>query len=186
MRATNTNPPGWSYNPSSWGQRIPLVFVAMIGFLIASYLSLYQFHIISDVWEPFFGNGSKKILSSPVSSFLPIPDAALGAIGYMVDAVAGIIGGVRRWKKAPWIVVFFGLFIGPLGLISILLVILQPVLYYTWCTLCLVTAVCSVAMIGPAMDELLASLQFMKRCKKAGFSYWKSFWGYREIVRKVE
>lgn len=179
-------PPGWSYNPSSWGQRIPLVIVALIGFIIAGYLSMYQLKWIDDVWEPFFGDGSKKILNSPVSTLLPIPDALLGAFGYVVDALAGIIGGVRRWKTMPWMVVIFGVFVGPLGLISVLLVILQPVMFQAWCTLCLLSAVASVVIIGPAMDELLASLQFMRRSKRAGYSLWKSFWGYKEIVQNIE
>jgi hypothetical protein len=36
---------------------------------------------IGDVWEPFFGNGSRLILTSGVSRILPVPDAALGALG---------------------------------------------------------------------------------------------------------
>lgn len=179
------NPPRWSYNPSAWSQRIPLIIIAMIGFFIAGYLSMYQLKWIDDVWEPFFGDGSRKILDSHISKILPVPDALLGAFSYLVDAVAGIIGGVRRWKTMPWIVVVFGLFVGPLGLISVLLVVLQPVMFSAWCTLCLVSAVCSVVMIGPAMDELLASLQYMKRSKKAGHSLWKTFWGNREIHQKV-
>src|SRR5688500_3347707 len=90
-------PPGWDYNPASWGQRIPIVVLAVIGFAIATYLSLYQFEIIPDVWEPFFGNGSLEILNSPISNILPIPDAALGALGYLADALGGIIGGTKRW-----------------------------------------------------------------------------------------
>src|SRR4051794_28170746 len=91
-------PPGWRHNPSSWAQRLPLVGVAMVGFGIALYLALYQWRVIGDVWEPFFGNGSRIILNSSVSQLLPIPDAALGALGYLADAVAGVIGGRRRWE----------------------------------------------------------------------------------------
>src|SRR5687767_11070331 len=72
-------PPGWDYNPAAWSQRIPIVVLAVIGFLIASYLALYQLKVFDTVWEPFFGNGSKKILNSPISHALPIPDGALGA-----------------------------------------------------------------------------------------------------------
>jgi hypothetical protein len=35
-------------------------------------------------------------------------------------------------------------------------------------------------MIGPAMDEFLASLQYLKRQKAAGRSVWKAFWGIGE------
>lgn len=172
-----TIPPGWNYNPSKWSQRIPIIILAVVGFVIAGYLSLYQFELIPKVYEPFFGNGSVEILNSRISKILPIPDAALGAIGYLVDAGTGVVGGKRRWQEKPWIVIVFGLAVGPLGFISVLLVILQPVLFSAWCTLCLASAVISILMIGPAMDELLASLQYLKRVKKSNASVWMAFWG---------
>ena len=178
-------PPGWSYNPAAWGQRLPIVGLAMIGFGIATYMALFQLKILDTVWEPFFGNDSRKILTSSVSQILPIPDAALGAIGYLADAVTGAVGGTRRWRTMPWIVIMFGLAVGPLGFISILLVILQPVMFDAWCTLCLCSAAISVIMIGPAMDEFMASLQYMKRVKDANVSLWKAFWGYKEVQGKV-
>ena len=179
-------PPGWDYNPASWSQRIPIVVLALIGFGIATYLALYQLDVFATVWEPFFGNGSEKILNSSLSRVLPIPDAALGAFGYLLDAVTGAIGGTRRWRSMPWIVVVFGLAVGPLGFVSILLVVSQPVLIDAWCTLCLASAVISVVMIGPAMDEMLASLQYMKRVKDSDVSLWKAFWGFDSVNEKVK
>jgi uncharacterized membrane protein len=151
--------------------------LAILGFAIATYLSLFQLELISDVWEPFFGDGSRVILTSRVSHVLPIPDAALGAFSYLVDAVAGIVGGRARWRKMPWIVILFGLAVGPLGIVSIMLVVFQPVLFDAWCTLCLASAVVSLLMIGPAMDEFLASLQHLKRERQRGHSLWRTFWG---------
>ena len=171
-------PTGWDYNPSSWPQRLPIVAVAVVGTVIAGYLAAYQLRIVDDVWEPFFGDGSRRILDSGISRALPIPDAALGAFGYLADAVAGIIGGKARWRTMPWIVVLFGLAVGPLGVVSIVLVILQPVLFDTFCTLCLVSAVASVVMIGPAFDEVLASLQHLRRVSVRGRNAaWRAFWG---------
>lgn len=125
-------------------------------------------------------------MNSPISHVLPVPDAALGAFGYLIDAVGGAIGGKRRWKTMPWIVVFFGIAVGPLGLVSVMLVVFQPVLFDAWCTLCLVTAFISVVMIGPSMDEVLASLQFLKRAKEARKSMWRAFWGYRDVVENIK
>ena len=116
---------------------------------------------------------------------MPVPDAALGAFGYLLDAVTGVIGGTKRWRTKPWIVVIFGLAVGPLGFVSLMLVVFQPVLFDSWCTLCLASAVISIAMIGPAMDELLASLQYMKRVKESDASTWKAFWGIGEETNKV-
>ncbi len=165
-------------NPSTWSQRLPIAGAALVGFGIATYLSLFQFDLVANVWDPFFGSAqSEKILSSKVSHVLPIPDAALGAIGYLVDAVAGVIGGRDRWRSMPWIVIVFGIAVGPLGFISVMLVVFQPVLFDAFCTLCIASAIISVAMIGPAMDESLASLQHLKRMKAQGHSLWRAFWG---------
>lgn len=186
MSITKQIPAGWDYNPSTWSQRLPLVYIALAGICIAGYLSLFQFKIIDTVWDPFFGNQTEKILTSRVSKFLPVPDAFLGALGYLLDAVSGIIGGTARWKTKPWIVIVFGVAVGPLGLVSILLVISQPVFFDAWCTLCLCSAVISVVMISPAMDEMLASLQFLQRVKRSGNSVWKAFWGDKEIINRVQ
>lgn len=179
-------PPGWDYNPASWSQRIPIVVLAVVGIFIAGYLALYQLEVFPHVWDPFFGDGSKTILNSSVSNVLPIPDAALGALGYFVDALTGVIGGKKRWKTMPWIVVVFGMAVGPLGFISVMLVVFQPVLFSAWCTLCLCSAAISIAMIGPAMDEMLASLQFLQRAKRANVSTWKVFWGVDSETAKVK
>ncbi len=185
MTAKNV-PPGWDYNPAAWSQRLPIIILAILGFGIATYLALYQLEIFPTVWEPFFGDGSVTILNSPISHLLPIPDAALGAFGYLLDAVTGAVGGTRRWRSMPWIVIVFGLAVGPLGFVSVLLVVFQPVLFDSWCTLCLASAVISVVMIGPAMDEMLASLQYMKRVKDSDVSTWKAFWGLKSVNEKVK
>lgn len=177
MAVDTDTPPGWSSNPSSWRQRLPIVALALVGTAIASYLGAFQLELIDSVWEPFFGNGSETVLTSKTSHLLPIPDGVLGALSYVADAVTGAVGGTKRWRSMPWIVIIFGIAVGPLGAISILLVILQPVLYDSFCTLCLASAVISMAMIGPAVDEVLASLQFLKRRRTAGRSVWKAFWG---------
>lgn len=175
-RARPPVPPGWDSNPSSWGERLPIVALALVGFAIATYLSLYQLDVLDSVWEPFFGDGSETILNSRTSEVLPVPDAALGAFGYLLDAVTGAIGGRARWRTMPWIVVIFGLAVGPLGLVSIMLVVIQPVVYDSFCTLCLASAVVSLSMIGPALDEMLASLQYLRRARDEGRSVWHVFW----------
>lgn len=174
-------PPGWDTNPSAWAQRIPIVLLALVGTGVAGHLALFQEGIIDQVWEPFFGSGSREILlESSFSRFFerfPVGDAAIGAFGYLADAVTGMIGGTRRWRTMPWIVVVFGIFVGPFGAISVILIVLQPVLYDAFCTLCLASAVISLAMIGPAVDEVLASMQYLRREHLAGRSWWAAFWG---------
>src|SRR3954470_23462044 len=118
-------PPGWSYDPSARSERLPIVGLALVGFAIAAYLTAFQVGLVRTVFEPFFGHGSETILTSSVARALPSPDAALGALGYLADAVGGLVGGSGRWRTMPWVVILFGLVVGLLGAGSILLVILQ-------------------------------------------------------------
>lgn len=170
-------PPGCVKNPSEWGERLPIVGLALVGLAISTYLALFQYEVIDTVWEPFFGDGSKTVLTSKLSDALPVKDAALGAFGYVLDAVTGVIGGTKRWRTMPWIVIVFGVFVGPLGAVSVLLVVAQPVLYGSYCTLCLVTAAISLAMIPPAVDEVLASFQDLRRMRQSGGNWMRYFWG---------
>jgi uncharacterized membrane protein len=176
MALSSDTPPGWSYNPSSWSERLWIVGVAGIGLAVSGYLALYQVGVVKQVWEPWFGSGSQTVLNSFLSHLLPIPDAALGAFAYALDAVTGVIGGQARWRTMPWMVILFGIAVGPLGLVSIFLVISQPVLLHAWCTLCLFSALISLIMIGPAMDEVLASLQFLRHSHEQNRSVWNTFW----------
>ncbi|AUV84033.1 vitamin K epoxide reductase [Salinigranum rubrum] len=176
MTDEDHTPPGWDQNPSAWSERLPLVALALVGVAISVYLSLFQFGITNSVWEPFFGDGSRTILTSKTSHVLPIPDAALGALSYLLDAVTGVIGGTERWRTRPWVVIIFGMAVGPLGGVSVLLVILQPVMYDAWCTLCLLSALVSLAMISPALDEMLASLQYLRAVYENDGSLWAALW----------
>ncbi len=178
-------PPGWDYNPSAWPQRWPIIAIAFIGFEIAAYLGLFQLNLIATVWDPFFGGGSEKVLTSQLSRALPVPDAVLGAFGYLLDVVTGAIGKADRWRTKPWIVILFGFAVGPLGLVSVFLVISQPVLVGAWCTLCLVTAAISVVIISPALDEMLASLQYLRRVRAQGLSVSDAFWGKTILLDKL-
>ena len=42
----------WSYNPSSWRQRIPIGVLACVAFVIATYMALYQWRLVDSVWDP--------------------------------------------------------------------------------------------------------------------------------------
>jgi hypothetical protein len=58
--------------------------------------------------------------------------------------------------------------------VSIVLVILQPWAVGAWCTLCLVSALLCLATLPPAMDEAVASIQFLLRARRKGQSLWRT------------
>ena len=67
----------------------------------------------------------------------------------------------------------FGLMIVPLGLTTILFIIIQPVVLGTWSTLALVGGAAVLLQIPYSLDELLATCQFLRRRIKAGKPWWR-------------
>lgn len=163
-------PPGWDYNPSSWMQRIPIIFLAFIGLYVSRYLAAYQLGHTTGAWDPYFGDGTERVITSEISKAWPIPDAGLGAVTYLLEILTGIIGGRDRWRTMPWLVILFGVMIVPLGAVSIFFIIIQPILIGTWCTLCLVAAAAMLIQIPYSVDELIATGQFLAERHRKGKS----------------
>lgn len=175
-------PPGWSYNPSSWTQRLPIILLALVGLQVSRYLAAYQLGHVETVWEPFFAgasadprNGTEEIITSSVSEAWPVSDAAVGGYTYALEIVTGIIGSRARWRTMPWLVLLFGLMIAPLGITSIFFIIIQPIVIGTWSTLALIGAAAILVQIPYSLDELVATLQFVRRRVKAGRNWLRVF-----------
>lgn len=180
----DVNAPPWKHNPSSWGQRIPICILAAIAFLIAAYMSLYQWRLIGDVWDPIFGEQSRLVLDSDVSErmrrWFRIPDAAFGAVAYLGDLIFGLAGSTRRWQYRPWLVLLFGLDVIPLGIVSAVLVVMQGAVVGSWCFLCLITAVISLVLVAMSYDEVWSSLLYLRRVWRKTRNMrvlWNVFWG---------
>ena len=165
-------PPGWDYSPSSWNQRIPIVALALVGLFVSRYLAAFQLGHIDAAWDPFFGDGTERIVTSAVSEAWPVSDAGLGAATYVLEIITGVIGDKRRWRTMPWLVLLFGVMIVPLGGVSIVFIIIQPIVIGTWCTLCLLAAVAMLVQIPYSFDEILATAQFLRERRRQGKSLW--------------
>jgi len=166
-------PEGWTYTPSSLLQRLPIVVLATICLLFALPLTAYQLGHSDGVFEPFFSgegelDGTETILRSEVSKAWPIPDAGMGVVAYVFEILLGLQGGRRRWRTSPWSVAMFGAVVVPLGVISIYFIIIQPIVIGTYCTFCLITAAAMLLMIPFALDEVVATGQFLVRSKRTG------------------
>lgn len=180
MMDAGTVPPGWTYSPSSWLQRLPIIALGFFGLLIARYLAAYQFGHIDQAWDPFFSgqegkNGTEYIITSDVSRMFPISDAGLGAVAYMLEALMGAMGSAKRWRTMPWMVTFFFILVVPLGAVSIGFIIIQPIMIGTYCTLCLVQAFAMLVMIPLAIDEVVVMGQYMARSVRAGRPFIRTF-----------
>ncbi len=162
-------PPGWSFNPSGWPTRAFIALLAFLCWMISRYLAAYQLGYIDTVWDPFFSPGTRAVLESTVSKAFPVPDAGLGAMAYTMETFSVFIGGRNRWRTAPWAVLIFGLLVIPVSLVSVILIILQPLAVGAWCSLCLATAACMLIGIPFAVSEVAATLQFLKYSKEKPF-----------------
>ena len=53
---------------------------------------------------------------------------------------------------------------------------ISPILIGALCALCIIQALVTVAMIPFSIDEVLATLQYLRRAKQAGEPFWRTFW----------
>lgn len=166
MRRRYSVPAGRSENPSAWPRRIRLILLASVGLCVASYLTLYQLGLLTEVWDPFFPNGSPKVLHL----LEPVPDAALGALAYLAEIVLSLVGGEERWRTAPWTVLALGFVVFCGAAVSILLIIVQAVVVGAWCTPCLVSAFVSFVIFGSGVDEPLAAFRYLAKVRERGGS----------------
>jgi uncharacterized membrane protein len=169
-------PLGWSYNPSTWLQRAPILALALLSFQLSRYMAAFQLGHIPMAWDPIFGNGTVLVLTSTVSKAFPVSDAGLGAFIYLIELLSGFMGDPRRWRTMPWMVALFGFLVVPLGIASVVLIMLQPVVVGAWCTFCLLSALFMLLMVSLSLDEVIAMLQFLLQSHRAGRSVWRTFW----------
>jgi uncharacterized membrane protein len=143
-------------------RRVVAIVLALTGCAVATVLALFQLGVLHSVWEPLFGDGSRRVLTSQLSRMLPVPDAALGAAAYLAEAVLAGLGSPAR----PRIVVAAGAVAAGLGLAGLGLLAVQAFIVGAFCTLCLVSAVLSLtiaALVVPEAGTTVARLRSAAR-----------------------
>ncbi len=169
-------PLGWSLNPSSWSHRVPTVGLALLAWFFSRYMAAFQLGYINTIVDPVFPEGTLRVITSTISKAFPVSDAGLGSVCYTLEFILGWQGGSRRWLRMPWLATAFGLLVIPVGVVSIILIISQPVIVGAWCFWCLATAVCMLVMIVLTAPELVAVYQLLSQAKKRGYPLWPLFW----------
>lgn len=162
-------------NPSSVSHRAPILVFILLGMGVAIYLGFFQLHVLSSVWDPIFHQGSVRVLKSPLSRSLPIPDSLLGAFGYFCEAIALSIGGQRRFETIPWIVILYSAIAFAMGAISLILIGYQALGLGSYCLLCLCSASLSLLLLFPAYREGVFALRIVRDRHKRGEPWRNSF-----------
>ncbi len=132
-----------------------LVVLALLGLAISTYLAAFQLGVIAAPWDPFFGDGSRAVLTSDLSRALPVPDAAMGAGLYLVDAVLGTWLALR-----PGVLPKVGMTLAAIATagaaVGVFLVAYQVLAVQALCTLCLGSALISWLLAAGAIAEARA------------------------------
>jgi len=139
-----------------------VALLAGAGLLIAGYLSLFELGVTNGVWDPVFGNGSREVLSSTLATSLPVPDALLGVLAYLAEAVLALAGGAERWRVQPRLVLAYGGLSTGLGCAAIGLAAVQAFAIHAWCLLCLGSALVSLTAFSLAAPELMATIRRLR------------------------
>lgn len=145
-------------SPSGWSHRAAVAVLAAGGCAIAAYLSLFQIHLIAHVVDPVFGSASSEaVLTSSLSRALPVPDATLGAVGYVLEIILALAGGTDRWRTRRGLVLASGLVLAGLALGGLGLLLVQLLIVHAVCALCVTSAVVSLSTAAIGGHEVVMS-----------------------------
>ncbi|HTQ06742.1 MAG TPA: vitamin K epoxide reductase family protein [Polyangiaceae bacterium] len=153
-------------NPSRWTKRTTVLVLTLIGLVVAARLAAYQLHLASLPPDPIFGAGTERVLDSPLSHWLPVPDAVLGASAYAAEAVLVVLGRNDRFRTAPLLVFAYAAVALGMGVTAVVLVLYQAIGLRSGCTLCLGSALLSLLLAPPAFFEARATLR--ERARRLG------------------
>ena len=129
-----------------------LIVLAVAGCAVSVYLATFELRRIDTVWEPLFGEGSRRVLSSWIARLLPVPDAVVGAAAYGVDAVLAALLAVGVWRSDV-IAIALAVVATSGGVVGTLLALSQITLLGSFCTLCLLSSGISIALALGALAE---------------------------------
>jgi vitamin K epoxide reductase family protein len=160
-------PPGFHRDPTAWPRRRMLLMLAVTGLGVAGYLTLYQFGVVTRVWDPVFGERSSRAVLTLAD---PVPDAAAGALAYLTEIVLLLIGPPGRWRTMPWTCLALGAVLTLGAVVSVALIVVQATLAQHWCALCLASAGLSLGLFVLGIGEARAAREHVRHACACGVS----------------
>lgn len=106
-----------------------------------------------------------------------------GVYGFLICAVLTLVGGSRRWANYPWIVLLSAL-ISTVLIAGALFLVASQAIMGQWSLAYLFASLMAWVVIGPATDELLATLQYLKSQSRNGCSLIKAIFGAKPRMRR--
>ena len=109
-------------------------------------------------------------------------DAGLGALSYLLDALAGLIGGGRRWRTMPWMVAALWFVHHPARCDEHRAGHSPAGQYRRVVHAVSGGMVVMLLMVSPALDEVIATCQFLFRTRRERGHVWRAFWQGEDSV----
>lgn len=119
--------------------RMLIAALALVGILVAAYLSMYKFGMLGTIQCTI--GGCEKVQTSRWADFLGLPVAAWGLGAYVVILALALAGLQPRWAGSRFIALaLFGL--SAIGVaFSAWLTYLEAFVIHAWCQWCVVSAI---------------------------------------------
>jgi hypothetical protein len=139
-----------------------LLSLALGGFAIALYLTLFQVGVFASVWDPVFGKASTRAVLGLTD---PVPDAAAGVIAYAIEILL-LIATRGSASTVPWRLLALGLVLSVGAVVSIVLIGVQAAVAHEWCLLCLASATLSLALFALGIGEARTAAARVHRARE--------------------
>jgi uncharacterized membrane protein len=119
--------------------RMAIALLALVGLLIASYLTMYAFGFLG-VIQCTIG-GCEKVQTSRWATFLGLPVAVWGLGAYVTLFTLAMLGVQPRFARERWVALaLFG--VSAVGvLFSAYLTYLEAFVIHAWCQWCVISAI---------------------------------------------
>ena len=132
--------------------RMVLAVLALIGLLIAAYMSAYKFGLIGSLMCG--SGGCNTVQNSPWAIFMGIPVPVIGLVGYFLMFVTAIVGLQPSFEddRRISIILLAGATIG--AAFSAYLTYLEAAVIHAWCRWCITSAVLATLILLAALPEI--------------------------------
>jgi uncharacterized membrane protein len=138
--------------PSPPAHRMGIALFALVGLLIAGYLLLYKFKVLSSI---ACGTGGCEVVqSSPWAMFLGIPVPAWGVGGYLAMLVLALLGLQPRFVNSRGLATVLFLTATLAFGFSMYLTALEAFRIHAWCRWCVGSAVVATLIFAVSLLEL--------------------------------
>lgn len=119
--------------------RMAIAVLALVGLLVASYLTLYKLGYLGAIQCSI--GGCETVQSSRFAYFLGLPVAAWGIGAYLAILALALLGVQPRFAGARWPALALFLLSGVGVVFSAYLTYLEAFVIHAWCQWCVVSAI---------------------------------------------